>query len=326
MPADSLIETRQFYTNAQGLHIANADAFYEQNPQDQYPYCINSQGFRTTEFNATKDTSQLSVMLIGDSFAWGGGAQPISRSFADLLDQYPRYQCINTGIPGVDPAQYAEIARRFIPQIKPDIVCCVFFTGNDLVYYPRPISPNYQLFYWTNAGALTGYPPQWPADTTSKPFASAQESYQFIVNHYTLWNNKHNPVKKCCAKFCTTTLLWYSLSQLGNLSPKQWFRQPISAQYLKQIEQLAQQNNAAFILLLIPTIDEADLPAQTVLKRYQSKLPHIPLNLPPTLNSDAYLPLPNGHLNNTGHRVYAQYLIGLLDSLTSNKVPQTPQF
>ncbi|OWY25051.1 SGNH/GDSL hydrolase family protein [Sphingobacteriales bacterium UPWRP_1] len=314
MPADSLVETHDFYTNSQGLYVANPEVFYRQNPQNEPPYCINRQGFRTGELDDKPDTSKKTVLLLGDSFAWGGGAEPLERSFADLLNQQPRYRCINTGIPGTDPAQYAEIARLYLQEVKPDVVVCAFFTGNDLMYYPRPISADYQLFYWTNAGALIGYPPDFLSGK-APPFASAQEAYRFIANHYTLWNNRHNPIKLFCAHFRTTTLIWYVLHSLLSANPSGWFKQPVSVQYLRQIQDLAFQNKAAFVLLLIPTIDEADLSQHKIINRYQSKLPGIQLYLPPNLHSDYYLPMPNGHLNNAGHRFYAQYLTALLDSV-----------
>lgn len=313
-PADSLVETQEFYTNNLGLHVANADVFYRLNPQNQPPYCINSLGFRTTELHEKPDSAKQTVLLLGDSFAWGGGAEPLARSFADLLNLNPRYQCLNTGIPGTDPAQYAEIARLYVPVVKPNVVVCAFFTGNDMMYDPRPVNAGYQLFYWTNAGALIGYPPEF-LEGRAPPFSSAQEAYRFVANHYTLWNNKNNPVKRFCARFRTTTLIWYVLRKLFTTHPRYWFKQPVSVNYLHQIKETARQSKAAFLLLLIPTIDEADLPAQKVLNRYQNKLPGIPLHLPPNLNSDYYLPMPNGHLNNEGHRFYAKYLTALLDSV-----------
>ncbi|OWY26120.1 SGNH/GDSL hydrolase family protein [Sphingobacteriales bacterium UPWRP_1] len=317
-PADSLVETKDFYTNNLGLYVANAEAYYRHNPQDEPPYCINSLGFRTAELNEKTDTAKQTILLLGDSFAWGGGAEPLERSFADLLNQNSRFRCLNTGIPGTDPAQYAEIARLYTPLVQPDVVVCTFFTGNDLMYDTRPVQAGYQLFYWTNAGALIGYPPEF-LKGTAPPFSSAQEAYRFVADHYTLWNNKHNPVKQFCARYRTTTLIWYVMRNLIAAQPADWFKLPVSVHYLHQIEEIARQNKAAFLLLLIPTIDEADFTAQRVLNRYQKKLPGIQLHLPPNLSSDYYLPMPNGHLNNAGHRFYAQYITALLDSLRQQK-------
>src|SRR4051812_9783117 len=62
-PVDTLIVSDLFYTNADGILIANRN-----NPEQREQ--INSDGFRSKEFSEI-DTAKKKIMFIGDSFTWG---------------------------------------------------------------------------------------------------------------------------------------------------------------------------------------------------------------------------------------------------------------
>jgi hypothetical protein len=101
---------------------------------------LNADGFRSVPFNA-QCKGKKKVLLIGDSFAYGFSARPITESFYDKLLMNGKYLVYNGGITSTDPVQYLQVARRYIPEIKPDYVLVSFFMGNDILYYPREPIP-----------------------------------------------------------------------------------------------------------------------------------------------------------------------------------------
>lgn len=321
---DSLVLNNDYYTNSEGVFVARNDYFTRFNEHD-YPYCINSQGFRTIAFDTSIDSTIIKLMFIGDSFTWGGGAEPLNKCFVDIIDTCRLYQTYNLGIPGADPAQYHYLAQKYIPVIKPDVVICPFFLANDIMWHKRPITKNLKLFYWTNQGAVIGYRPTKVANTDSinpfTPFRNHEEAYQYAINRCALWEYDNNWMKYLCSKTRTTTIAWFLIKRIIKPLPSTPTKTPIVNEYLQEMERVAAENDALFLLLLIPDINQASLSLPQIKAMYNEGVFENRNNiyLPPNLHSDYYLPLPNGHLNNEGNAVYAQYLYKLLDTLTIKK-------
>ena len=123
-PVDTLRVENYFYTNGEGILVADS-GFWAREHID-----INEDGFRSPSFSRL-DSTKRKVMFIGDSFAWGKSAEPLTgHCFVDLVRNETGYEVINLGIPGADPAQYYELAMKYIPLLKPDVVFVMFFMGN----------------------------------------------------------------------------------------------------------------------------------------------------------------------------------------------------
>lgn len=304
-PVDSLYVIRDFYVNDKGLQVADKnywaahDSFY-----------INSDGFRNKEFE-TIDTTKKKVLLIGDSFVWGMSAKPMQDScFAALLQQQTQYEVINTGIPATDPAQYAEIVRRYIPALKPDYVIVFFFMGNDLMDRGRGIIPNEPISYWTNAGAIQ-------ADIDGRHFSNAQSAYNYIANEKYYLKAPKAWYAKVIAKSALLSRLYAGKFRIEEKLAFEHKRKhtDVSRSYLYAIKQTAQQYKVPVKFVVIPELKEADLDKQAYYKRYADILQDENMKQDwfyPPVSPAIYTPYPDGHLNNEGHSRYAIFIKTML--------------
>jgi hypothetical protein len=119
---------------------------------------INEDGFRGISFQTNYDSlDKIKVLLIGDSYVWGLSSEPVFNSYSDILLSKD-YIVFNAGIPGTDPAQYAAIAKKYIPILKPDIVIVNFYVANDFMFYPREAEVSEPLEYFTTSGFIVSSP------------------------------------------------------------------------------------------------------------------------------------------------------------------------
>ena len=303
---DSLIVERFFYTDADAVTKAN---FAE---QEIFSYdstiVINSDGFRDTEFGHY-DGDEPTVLLIGDSFCWGGAANPINRSFADLLEGYG-YEVFNTGIPGTGPAQYLQVAQKFLPKLKPDKVVVVFYMANDVMYRNIPALPETNIYHLTNAGWMDAY-----LDGDYLP--SPERCYEYYLKRFSI--PKEGTFNRIMATTVITTQLWKIFEKLGwianNLhaevlerraaNPYPFLPHPVSYKYIRAIYDLTQANEAEFYLCIIPVHTYLEDDLETNQKYLFQDLPY---HWPNTLKFADYNDWPDGHFNNKGHAKYAEFL------------------
>lgn len=309
-PVDSLYVVNDFYVNDKGLQVG--DKAYWAEHDSIY---INADGFRSPEFDTAK-TGKKKVLLIGDSFVWGLSSTPLKdSSFADILRNTGQYDVLNAGIPATDPAQYAELAKQYIPSVKPDYVFVFFFLGNDLMEKPRAIVPNQHLGYWTNAGAVS-------ADMDGKHFSNAQDAYNYIANEKYFLKKPDKWYEKVIAQSALLSRLYAGKFRIEEKLQYERKRKnsSVSISYIQQIKIIAAQNNVPVKLVLIPELKEADKSKEYLQERYTSLINNAELQaqwvFPPS-SKENYVPYPDGHLNNDGHREYAQFLKSMLDGYFS---------
>lgn len=303
-PVDTLIEQQSFFTDEHGIYKMKRD-FWE-----QQQYLVNPDNFRGRDFIPdTLNTSEKSVLFIGDSFVWGFHAEPIDSCFADLLDDDTQVTCYNAGIPGTDPAQYAAVAERYVPLLQPDVVCVAIYLANDLMNEPRAVVPNQALWYQTNAGWL-------PAFYKGIEFSSAQESYNYIMDKYTpktFW-------KKAVLKTAIGTAILSLPLRMAEYAEWQTRKTGIITNaYLKQIKAMSDNHQARLLIFIIPAV-QTDLteeffkdPNVYMKKEY----PELTQGLEqetfvlPVKREHYYAP-PDGHFNNAGHKTAAEFIRTLL--------------
>ncbi|MGC2518227.1 MAG: hypothetical protein WA373_03865 [Burkholderiales bacterium] len=104
-------------------------------PEFQIKARINNLGYRGENLDPRK-RKQYRIATLGDSFTFGWGV--------DDEDTWPRVleknlrnrgldvEVMNLGQPGTWPAQYAEIAERALPVLRPDLVVVAVNPGDDL--------------------------------------------------------------------------------------------------------------------------------------------------------------------------------------------------
>lgn len=301
---DTLAVSHSYYTDSTGIFKADKVFWGEQG------VAINQYGFRGKGF--MPDTTGKGLLLLGDSFTWGAGANPLDSCLADRLTA-STYTVYNTGIPGADPAQYALIADSLVPKLRPAYTALLFYLGNDVVDTLRPTLPNQPIYYVTNTGWL-------PAYYQGQYLPSADSAYRYYLQLYT--------PKGTLAKLATHTALGTLLLSLPlRMHERQHWQAlkqlPYSNQYLQHIAQTCLQNHSQLVVFAIPfsgtdlTKDFDSNPKAFVLKQYpaifkglQSQLYILPMT------PGDYLPLPDGHFNNKGHGKAAAFVQQVLDSLS----------
>jgi hypothetical protein len=309
-PVDSLVVHNDFIVDSNGILIANAANLKPTGA------AINSDGFRAPEF-ADVDTAKHKIMLIGDSFTWGLSAQPMDSCFAELLKAKVSGTIINTGIPIADPAQYDAIARRYIPILKPEKVVVMFYLGNDIMPQPRPTTPYKPFYYYTNAGAMM-------ADDGDIHLNNAREAYDYYTRRKFFLVHPANLLEKVIAKSALLSRI-YSFKyrwQEKRAAENAISDMSVTQRYLYSIVKICKENNCRLQIILIPEIKEADRPKSFFTKRYKgffndpilSKCTYIPEGN----SSKNYVPYPDGHFNNAGHKFYSEKIAERIAGMKEN--------
>jgi hypothetical protein len=296
-PVDSLVVQNDFIVDSTGILIANRVQF------DGTGVRINSNGFRAPEFDGL-DTVRHKVLLIGDSFTWGLTAQPLDSCFADLLSIQIQATVINTGIPAADPTQYAAITRRYVPLIKPEKVIVMFYLGNDIMLEARPTIPYKPFYYYTNAGAMM-------ADDGDVHLNNAQEAYDYYTRQKFFLNHPANLFEAIIIRSAFFSRI-YSFKYRWEeklKAEKTITDMSVTQQYLYTIVRICRENKCRLQIILIPEVKEADKPMTFFKKRYTGFFDDSILSeytyIPDGNSSKNYMPYPDGHLNNAGHKFYA---------------------
>lgn len=310
-PVDSLQTDDLFYTNTDGLFVANKERWGKEN------IYINADGFRNKEFSEI-DSVKKKVLLIGDSYVWGSSAQPmVGNCFADLLRAETDFEIINLGIQAVDPVQYAQLAKKYLPLLKPDLVFVFFYMGNDLMKQDRYSPLGNPFIYNTNAGVL-------PAYDGSRYFENAKDAYNYFVNEKYFLKNPTGIVESIISKSAALSMLY---SVRFRWREKQEYEKSVknssvTKKYLYAIRQTAQQQSIPVKFVLIPEMKEADMDSVKYAGRYADLLSDTQLANdwivlhPP---KKFYRENPDGHLNNEGHRYYADFLKSYLQQQLPSK-------
>jgi hypothetical protein len=299
-PVDSLYLINDYSVNGDGILVADSTYWSR-----KYAH-INGEGFRTPDFDKL-DSTKKKVLFIGDSFTWGLSAEPVvNHCFVDLVRNENNYEVINLGIPATDPPQYYTVAKKYMPRFKPDMTFIVFYMGNDLMTEDREIKPFSPFYYDTNAGAIM-------TDIDGKHFNSAQEVYHYAMYERYFLRNPKNIFEWVISK---SALLSRIYSVRYRIEEKLEYEavvkdSHITKKYLKQIQQVARQNNVPVKFILVPEIKDADRSLENYTKKFADILEDKDLKsdwiiLPNTkANFNDY---PDGHLNNKGHRHYADFI------------------
>lgn len=298
-PVDSLYVISDFITTSEGILVGDTNTMRTSH------ISVNRNGFRTKEFSAI-DSTKKKILFIGDSFTWGLSATPLDSCFVDLVRNETNYEVINLGIPVTDPPQYFALAQKYIPALKPDFVFVVFFMGNDLMQYDRKISSAEPIYFFTNAGAIL-------ADIDGKHFHTAQAAYDYCVNEKYFLRNPQNVLEQI---ICKSALLSRLYSLHFRIEEKLRYERVvkhsrITKKYLQGIKSVADKNRIPVEFVLIPSRNEAQMDLKKYKERYTDLLNNEGLKsnwFVLTNTPSNFTEYPDAHLNNIGHRVYADSL------------------
>lgn len=287
------------------IFFTDQDGIFKSRPSPQGKR-INADGFRSREFEYV-ETDRTKILVVGDSYAWGASARPITNAFPDLLDN-AGYIVYNSGIPGVDAVQYETIAKKYIPLLKPDVTAVTLYMGNDINNKPFIYMPGKNLYYSTNVVWLLGY------DDNGIYF----DDYEEALSYYG---------RKRCGKcsglldcFYYNTILGKHLYNLFSRKNTEWLkRDRYDNQWvidtLKRIKALCQKHHSRFFLFIIPvrpdiTFNQTD--------KYIHIFRDFKCYYPKDLTLDDHMKGSNSHFNNIGHKKYFEYMKKIL---TENGFP-----
>jgi len=104
---------------------------------------INTYGFRGPDVNLNDDVD-CRVMLLGDSFTYGWGADYENTWGARLEQQLNTEnisaQVLNLGAPGANIADYALLSKKAVPLLQPDVILVGVLQGDDMRQVTRDIA------------------------------------------------------------------------------------------------------------------------------------------------------------------------------------------
>ncbi len=305
-PVDSLIESRPCFVNGEGLLVADKNSFSGGGIQ------VNDDGFRNKDFSEI-DSSKKKIMLIGDSFTWGLSAEPIDSCFADILKRETQHEVINLGIPGADTYQYLAVIEKYVPLFQPEVVLVFFFIGNDIVKKKRELVPFRPLYYYTNAGALD-------TEIDGVYFETAKDAYNYVVNEKYYLSEPKNIFEWIVSK---SALLSKAYSVKFRIKEKVEYETrlndlSLTTNLLSRIAAYCSAQQTKVFFIAIPEVKEASMTISEYRSKYKrlfedSTLKHfwqVPENSKENFND-----YPDAHLNNQGHRFYADQIKSLLTEL-----------
>lgn len=100
-----------------------------------YTARINNLGFRDRDFHPGRSSKKRAIAL-GDSFTYGWGVE-IEQSWPKQIER--RFEAAgvpievaNLGSPGASPREYADLAEKALPVLRPDFVIVAVVQGDDL--------------------------------------------------------------------------------------------------------------------------------------------------------------------------------------------------
>ena len=284
---------------------------------------FNEEGFRSIAYKNYK-TKRPKVLLIGDSFVYGMSANPFTNSFSDIL-LARGYLIYTAGIPGTDPAQYASIARKYIPLLKPDITIVCFYMGNDVMNFFRPTVQFQPHEHITNAGFFDSYP--------LGHYLNPSDAYNYYTILATIPSTESNFFNRLCAQSCIGTILWnvcYKYNWVSHPHVKEYenfhYRNPnpnFSRYYIQTIDSIGTANASIVLHAIIPQFDASYNTNRKFLSVDSGLLNQIFLTsfyYPPNLSATVDYAKTDYHFNNIGSIKFANFL----DTLIQHNGKQTP--
>lgn len=261
---------------------------------------INADGFRSIEFKPY-NTEKKKILLLGDSYTWGHSATNFFKSFADnlLAEGYVVY---NTGITCTDPVQYEQLAARYVPTLKPDVVIMNVYLGNDIQYYERKPLPYTPQMFTTNAGLLQN-------DFNGRMLQTPDSVYK-VIRGYNCFDHRPDLVSRLCASTSIGTLIYRAFFRSAYPATQPpccptYLTYPKVNDNAKSVSNICVNNGCKLIVSVIPAINKRG--NLTAVSDYKNLLKNIPYTLSP-LGPEGYVSEEDGHFNDLGHEQYALFL------------------
>lgn len=278
-----------YVTDRNGLFVAN---------HALQPGRVNADGYRSPPFDQPDD-GRTSLMFLGDSFTWGDSADPLDKSYPDLV-RAAGFRVHNLGIGGVGVRQYRAEAEIYIPRIKPDVVCVMFYPANDFEYEP-PIIAGRPRYYATNRvllSALTNAGEPIPFETAASEFLG-----RFGTG-----------VVPSLRRLAEHSYLYRVANTLMSDEPSFELRTQVALEELRAARAAAQAGGAKFLLFIL-RVREGSGSEEASTENAAALLAELNPIIVPVLDESCYPPRPQYHYNNKGHAEVAKFVLTELSRL-----------
>jgi hypothetical protein len=304
-PATALPEfLHDFYADDEGVFRADPAIWRRRGVQ------VNSEGFRGEEFRPRGDLP--SALVLGDSFAWGADARPLAgNAFVDLIGR-AGYVTYNTGVPGVGTNQYAYLARKYVPRLRPNWVVVAFFVGNDFSQFPMlPGNPPWHIPVcgpWL-PGFREGHPVgphesyrHWYGVDPAECEASVKGRVRCALSATVLGARAYQAL----ARLKAIRSSWAAgTTHAAGAAPQ------VVLDNLGEIQSVARAHGARFLLVLIPP-DPGGRSEWSLVSAHAALAPFGP-KAPTTLVPEDWTTGIHPHFTNSGHAKFAQFVLSQLN-------------
>ena len=115
--------------------IPDPELIWKLQPRDQGPLATNELGLRDLPLNSNADRT---ILLLGDSVAWGDSIRDVRRIFPSLTEQFlnekheQTFEIVNSGVPGYSTFQQLRYLQLYGLKLEPDMIILQFCL-NDVV-------------------------------------------------------------------------------------------------------------------------------------------------------------------------------------------------
>lgn len=272
--------------------------------QEYFRYPVNSDGFYSISF-ANADSAKQKVLLLGDSFTWGHVTKHKLSSFANRLLK-SGLNIYNTGISGVGVQQYEAVLKTYYPKLRPDVVVLNFFVGNDVSYFKRDVKLRVPIYFNTSAGNIMSL-------QNGVQFYTMEDAYQSLMSNMII--PETNTINRILASTVITTYLWEHLTNIGILNRdffvgKSYPGESVTNELMQPIVAYCDSVGVPLIISVIPDLRNGKLYGAESEKGLFRNISYVQTeDLTPEMYDRS-----NGHFNDEGHKVYANYLQNLIDS------------
>lgn len=277
---------------------------------------VNRQGFHDSQDFVASDDRQdkLRVLMLGDSFTFGGSAT-IGNSFVETLEaQLPDAVVWNTGIPGAGTNQALAALKVYAPIMQPQVTILGFYM-NDYDDNMFPVDSYFMGVDETNYPyAIRQYMTDEQGEVT-KLDSQADLYYRF---------HQVDPPRNAIERFVGTTrlgsLLLNTVEATSNVISKSSGTRvnaqvDATRQYLTEIRDYAADHDIELILLMIPRredVAEMGVLLQNTIQ-LADELNILYINPVSILDANVdYAPDPDIHWSTAGHQKVAELLIRCL--------------
>ena len=324
---NEIIFYNRYLTDNEGVFKANVNYDWQKDNIN-----INSDGFRCSKEFKYYNNDKIKILFLGDSFTWGCYADPIDNCFVDLIEK-KGYMTFNTGIPGVAPNQYAFLAEKYVPVLKPDYVMVMICMANDINDKPDPMLPNKYFYYDTSIGLISGFDGEGKPLTLDAAIELAQRGGNIPeVKKDEIFFDIKVIIKKVVATSLVGERLYTSLSRLK--SKLIFYCQDDVTKYdttqkdvmsvssdllkinsyvinsLKRIKTVCENNNAKFMLFILP-VSPCEENYYNSIKTNITIFDGFNPLFPKDFNDGDFSNF--GHFNNRGHAKYANFILSKIN-------------